>query len=322
MNKLQQMLDQRDYLLADGAMGTMLMSIGLVQGDPPEQWNKTVPEKIQRVHEMYLNAGSDIVLTNTFGGTRFRLKLHNLQDQAYNFNKLGAEIACRAVAAVGKEAVVAGSIGPSGEIMAPVGELSFEDAVDGFAEQARGLADGGADILWIETMSDLMEIEAAVTGIRRATDLPIVSTMTFDTNGNTMMGVTPVHAFNFLKEQGLSAMGGNCGNGPEEIEGVIQKMYATSQAFPLVSKSNAGIPQYIDGELHYNGTPEVMARHAVKVRDFGASIIGACCGSTPQHIQAMREALESHPTNRVVLEMVLADAALPTNNRRRRRRRG
>lgn len=322
MNKLQKMLTDNDYLLADGGMGTMLMARGLVQGDPPEQWNVTSADAIQMVHEEYLRAGADIILTNTFGGTRFRLKLHNLQDEAYELNRQGAAIARRAVTAVGKDAVVAGSIGPSGEIMAPVGELSFEDAVVGFAEQARGLADGGADVLWIETMSDLTEVEAAITGCRQATDLPIVTTMTFDTNGNTMMGITPMHAFDALKEQGLTAFGGNCGNGPEEIEGVIQKMYATGQAFPLVSKSNAGIPQYIDGKLLYNGTPEVMAEHAVKVRNFGASIIGACCGSTPEHIRVMREALEKNPTNRAVREMALADAALPTNTRRRRRRRG
>lgn len=322
MDKLQQMLAQNEYLMADGGMGTMLMGIGLEQGDPPEQWNETKPEKIQWVHEQYLKAGSDVILTNTFGGTRFRLKLHRLQDQAYEYNRLGAAIARKAIDVVGRDALVAGSIGPSGEIMQPVGDLSFEDAVDGFAEQARGLADGGADLLWIETMSDLTEIEAAVTGIRRATDLPIVSTMTFDTNGNTMMGITPMHAFDFLKDLGLSAMGGNCGNGPEEIEGVIQKMYATNQEFPLVSKSNAGIPQYIDGELHYSGTPEVMAEHAVKVRDFGARIIGACCGSSPEHITIMREALEQNPTKRVVHEMVLVDAGLPKSDRRRRRRRG
>ncbi|MEM7336056.1 MAG: betaine--homocysteine S-methyltransferase [Chloroflexota bacterium] len=321
MSKLQKMLAQNEYLLADGGMGTMLMGLGLEQGDPPETWNEIHTDRIRGVHEAYIEAGAQIILTNTFGGTRFRLKLHRLQDRAYDFNKAGAQLAREAVDASGKEVIVAGSIGPSGEIMAPVGDLDFEDAVEGFAEQARGLADGGADVLWIETMSDLLEVEAAVTGIRQVTDLPIVSTMTFDTNGNTMMGITPMKALTELNKMNLAAIGGNCGNGPEEIEGVIQKMYATDQTLTLVAKSNAGIPEYVNGHLHYNGTPEVMAEYAVKVRNFGASIIGACCGSSPEHIKQMRQALEINPINRVVIETSV-NIGLPTKERRRRRRRG
>ncbi len=321
MSKLQQLLAEHDYLLADGGMGTMLMGLGLEQGDPPETWNEIHTDRIQGVHEAYIEAGAQIILTNTFGGTRFRLKLHRLQDKAYDYNKAGAQLARAAVDESGKNVIVAGSIGPSGEIMAPVGDLLFEDAVEGFAEQAKGLADGGADILWIETMSDLLEVEAAITGIRQVTDLPIVSTMTFDTNGNTMMGITPMKALNELSKMNLAAIGGNCGNGPEEIEGVIQKMYATNQNLTLVAKSNAGIPEYINGHLHYNGTPEVMAEYAVKVRNFGASIIGACCGSSPEHIKMMRQALEINPINRVVIETAVETAA-PQKERRRRRRRG
>lgn len=321
MNKLEELLSQNGYLLADGGMGTMLMYSGLPQGDPPDHWNLLHPDRIQKVHEGYINAGSQIILTNTFGGTSFRLKLHNLQDQAYEINKAGAQIGRAAVEASGKDVVVAGSIGPTGEIMAPVGELAFDDAVAGFAEQARGLADGGADVLWIETMSDLLEVEAAVSGIRQVTDLPIVATMTFDTNGSTMMGISPVKAFTELSALGLAAVGGNCGNGPEEIEGVIQAMYATDQDYPLVAKSNAGIPQYVDGHLHYSGTPEVMAEYAVKVRNFGAQIIGACCGSSPEHIKAMREGLDSHPINRVVLETAVVTETPDKPERRRRRRR-
>lgn len=319
MNKLEQLLADNDYLIADGGMGTMLMAAGLEQGDPPEMWNILHPDRIRAVHRGYIEAGSQIILTNSFGGTCFRLKLHNLQDRAYELNKAAAELARAEADAADHPVVVGGSLGPSGEIMEPVGALSFADAVAGFAEQAAGLAAGGVDVLWIETMSDVSEVRAAVEGCRQATDLPIVATMTFDTNGRTMMGVTPAQAYAELSAMNLTALGGNCGNGPAEIEGVIQAMYATDQAYPFVAKSNAGIPEYVHGQLRYNGTPDVMADYAVKVRNYGARIIGACCGSSPAHIAAMAEALAHAPIERHVVETAVATAA-PTRTRERRRR--
>lgn len=319
MNKLEQLLATHDYLIADGGMGTMLMNAGLEQGDPPEMWNVLHPDRIRAVHRGYIEAGSQIILTNSFGGTRFRLKLHKLQDRAFELNKAAAELARAEADAAPNPVVVGGSIGPSGEIMEPVGALAYDDAVAGFAEQAAGLAAGGAEVLWIETMSDISEVSAAVEGCRQATDLPIVATMTFDTNGRTMMGITPVQAFTELSAMNLAALGGNCGNGPEEIEGVIQAMYATNQNYPFVAKSNAGIPEYLNGQLHYNGTPAVMADYAVKVRNFGARIIGACCGSTPAHIAAMAEALASAPTEHQLVETAV-NATAPTRTRERRRR--
>lgn len=319
MNKLEQMLATNDYLVADGGMGTMLMAAGLEQGDPPEMWNVLHPDRIRAVHRGYIEAGSQIVLTNSFGGTRFRLKLHNLQDRAFELNKAAAELARAEADAADHPVVVGGSLGPTGEIMEPVGALNFEDAVAGFAEQAAGLAAGGVDVLWIETMSDISEVRAAVEGCRQATDLPIVATMTFDTNGRTMMGVTPAQAYAELSAMNLAALGGNCGNGPDEIEGVIQAMYAADQVFPFVAKSNAGIPEYVHGHLHYNGTPEVMADYAIKVRNDGARIIGACCGSSPAHIAAMAQALANTPTERRIVATAVADPT-PTRTRERRRR--
>lgn len=319
MNKLEQMLATNDYLVADGGMGTMLMAAGLEQGDPPEMWNVLHPDRIRAVHRGYIEAGSQIVLTNSFGGTRFRLKLHNLQDRAFELNKAAAELARAEADAADHPVVVGGSLGPTGEIMEPVGALNFDAAVAGFAEQAAGLAAGGVDVLWIETMSDISEVRAAVEGCRQATDLPIVATMTFDTNGRTMMGVTPAQAYAELSAMNLAALGGNCGNGPDEIEGVIQAMYAADQAFPFVAKSNAGIPEYVHGHLHYNGTPEVMADYAIKVRNDGARIIGACCGSSPAHIAAMAQALANAPTERRIVATAVADPT-PTRTRERRRR--
>lgn len=320
MDKLQQLLKTHDYLIADGGLGTMLMAAGLEQGDPPEMWNVEHPDRIRAVHRGYIEAGSQIILTNSFGGTSFRLKLHNLQDRVVELNKAAGELARAEADAAANPIVVGGSIGPTGEIMEPVGEMKYADAVASFAEQASGLAAGGVDLLWIETMSDVSEVRAAVEGCREATDLPIVATMTFDTNGCTMMGVTPVQAFTELRAMNLTALGGNCGNGPEEIEGVIQAMYATNQQFPFVAKSNAGIPEYENGHLHYNGTPDVMAEYAVKVRNYGARIIGACCGSTPAHIAAMRQALENAPIERHVLATAVAEPAGRPQRRRSRRR--
>ncbi|MCB9007603.1 MAG: betaine--homocysteine S-methyltransferase [Ardenticatenaceae bacterium] len=321
MNKLEQLLANNEYIIADGGMGTMLMAAGLEQGDPPEMWNVLHPDRIRAIHCGYIEAGSQIILTNSFGGTRFRLKLHKLQDRAFELNKAAGELARAEADAAQNPVVVGGSIGPTGEIMEPVGTMKYADAVAAFAEQAAGLAAGGVDVLWIETMSDISEVSAAVEGCRQATNLPIVATMTFDTNGRTMMGITPVQAFTELSAMNLTALGGNCGNGPDEIEGVIQAMYAVNQAYPFVAKSNAGIPEYVNGHLHYNGTPEVMAAYAVKVRNFGARIIGACCGSTPAHIAAMREALANAPVEHQIVETaVTATAPTPTRTRQRRRR--
>lgn len=322
MTPLEQLLATHDYLVADGGMGTMLMNAGLEQGDPPEMWNVLHPDRIRAVHRGYVEAGAQIILTNSFGGTRFRLKLHKLQDRAFELNKAAAELARAEADAAVELVVVGGSIGPTGEIMEPVGAMKYADAVAAFAEQAAGLAAGGADVLWIETMSDIAEVRAAVEGCRQATDLPVVATMTFDTNGRTMMGITPLQAFTELSAMNLTALGGNCGNGPEEIEGVIQAMYAANQDYPFVAKSNAGIPEYVQGHLHYNGTPEVMANYAVKVRNYGARIIGACCGSTPAHVAAMRQALADAPIEHELVETAVVETTPSRSRTRERRRRG
>lgn len=291
MNSFASLLQTQPYLLADGAIGTMLFDAGLARGVAPELWNVEEPEKVRAIHREYIQAGSNIILTNSFGGSRFRLKQHRLQDHVSDLNRAAAVLArIEADAAMG-QVVVGGSMGPTGELFEPMGLLRFDQARDAFAEQAAALADGGVDVFWIETMSDLQEVQAAVMGVRDVSDLPVVTTLTFDTNGRTMMGVAPVLGLEAMRELGVTALGANCGNGPAEIEGVIQAMHAADPGAVLVAKSNAGIPQYFDGELAYSGTPEVMARHARLVRDLGAKIIGGCCGTTPEHIRVMAESL-------------------------------
>lgn len=323
MNALEQLLQTQETILADGATGTTLMALGLTQGDPPEEWNLKHPDRIRQMHRSFIEAGSQIILTNTFGGTRFRLKLHNLHGRVHELNLAAARLARAEADAADRLVAVGGSMGPSGEILRPIGELDFDDAKAGFAEQAAALAAGGVDVLWIETMSDINEMRAAAEGARSVTDLPLVVTMTFDTNGRTMMGVTPVQALEAIREYDPIALGGNCGNGPAEIEGVIQAMYSVGLDIPLVAKSNAGMPVLKDGHAHYAATPDEMGRYAVRVRNFGATIIGGCCGNSVDHIREMSHALAEAPIERVRFEPVVEETARkPRRTRRNIRDRG
>jgi len=249
---------------------------------------------VRAVHRGYLDAGSKLILTNTFGGNRFRLGLHSLQSRVNELNRTAAIILRAEVDAAGTGALVVGDIGPSGEILAPLGTLEYADAADGFAEQTAALAAGGVDAIWIETMSALEEMQAAVEGARQAApDIPIIATMTFDTRGHTMMGVSPEQAVKALAGLGAAAVGGNCGNGPDEILAVIKKMRAADPNAILVAKSNAGMPELVNGKAVYKAKPEAMADYAAQIRDAGARVIGACCGSTPAHLKAMADVLLS-----------------------------
>ena len=262
----RELLDTDQPILADGAMGTMLFANGLEFGDPPEVWNIAHPDIIRRVHRGYLDAGSRILLTNTFGGNRFRLEMHGNASRVDELNRTAAILLRSEVDAAGTGALVAGDIGPSGQIMAPLGTLDYDEAVDGFAEQARALVAGGVDVLWIETMSALEEIHAAIDGARRvAPSTPIIATMTFDTRGRTMMGVHPEQAAEALLGWGADAIGGNCGNGPDELVPVVQKMHAVAPGAVIVAKSNAGIPELVDMKTVYRAGPDEMATRAIEI---------------------------------------------------------
>ena len=284
---ISELLADKGYLVADGAMGTQLFAVGLSAGDPPEAWNVHHTEEVRAIHRAYLRAGADLVITNSFGGTRFRLALHNLQDRVIELNAAAARNA-RIEADVesertGRSALVAGSMGPTGELLEPLGNMSAADCEAAFAVQAEGLASGGADVLWIETMSDLDEVEAAVRGARAVCDLPVAATMSFDTAGRTMMGVTGSELAERLGGLGLAAMGANCGNNIPDTEAAVTSMTAASTGTPVISKPNAGVPVWSGDALVYDGTPEVMAAHAHRARAAGVAVIGSCCGSTPAH---------------------------------------
>lgn len=285
-------LREVENLLGDGAMGTMLQAAGLEKRHAPEEWNLRQPERILAVHRGYIAAGSEMIETNSFGANRFRLAKYELEEKVYQLNFEAARLARQAAG----EALVAGSMGPTGEFFPPLGSLTSEEAIEAFAEQAKGLADGGADLLIIETMADLKEVEAAIKGARESTDLPLVCTMTFDTKLHTVMGVSPKKAAESLNSWGVEAIGANCGTGPQEVEKVMEQMKEACPGAVLVAQPNAGLPRLVQGRTQYDATPEVMAHYALRYTELGVRIIGACCGSTPQHIAAMARALAKPST--------------------------
>jgi 5-methyltetrahydrofolate--homocysteine methyltransferase len=285
----------RDWLLADGATGTNLFDMGLTSGDAPELWNETHPDRIRRLHQNFVEAGADIILTNSFGGTRRRLALHNLDSRVHDLNKRAAENARAVADAAGRRVIVAGSVGPTGDLFAPLGAMTPELAEEVFAEQMEGLKAGGAEVIWIETMSALEEMQAAATAAARV-GMPYTVTASFDTAGNTMMGVRPE---NMIRAVGAFAptphgIGCNCGVGASDL---LCSVLAMTEAVPdavVIAKGNCGIPQVSAGGVTYSGTPEVMAAYARLALDAGARIIGGCCGTRPEHLLAMRRALEGH----------------------------
>ncbi|WP_370161291.1 betaine--homocysteine S-methyltransferase [Limimaricola soesokkakensis] len=332
---LTRLLETRDWLLADGATGTNLFNMGLSSGDAPELWNTDQPEKIRKLYSMAVEAGSDLFLTNSFGGNASRLKLHQAQDRVFELNKAAAELGREIADKAGRPVIVAGSVGPTGDIMAPMGSLTHELAVEMFHEQAEGLKAGGADVLWVETISAGEEFRAAAEAFAKA-DMPGCGTMSFDTAGRTMMGLTSADMVKMVGKIPNTpvAFGANCGTGASDLMRTVLGFTAAGAEQPIIAKGNAGIPKYQDGHIHYDGTPELMADYACLARDAGATIIGGCCGTMPDHLRAMREALETRPVGeRPTLETIVekvggfssasdgTDGAGPERAARRGRRR-
>lgn len=291
---LSRLLSERDWLMADGATGTTLFNMGLQAGDAPELWNVDHPDRIKALYQGAVDAGSDIFLANTFGGNASRLKLHSAEGRVRELSRLGAEIGREVADAADRPIIVGASVGPTGEIMAPMGPLTHELAVEMFHEQAEGLKEGGADVLWVETISAPEEFRAAAEAALLA-GMPWVGTMSFDTAGRTMMGVTSADMVTLVSklEHKPLAFGANCGVGASDLLRTVLGFTAQGPEIPVIAKGNAGIPKYVDGHIHYDGTPELMAEYAVMARDCGAKIIGGCCGTTTEHLKAMRAALES-----------------------------
>ncbi len=297
-NILNDRLKESRLLLADGATGTNLFAMGLETGDAPELWNIDHPDRIEKLHQSFVDAGSDIVLTNSFGGTHYRLALHNAGHRVAELNIAAAQLTRKVCDASNRKVLVAGSIGPTGEILEPNGPVSIANAAAAFKEQAEALKEGGVDILWIETISSAEEIEAAVKGVAQV-GLPIVYTVSIDTNGRTMMGLTPEDTVRISTSLNthISAVGTNCGIGASEVVAAIKNLATAKDSLgvtpALVAKANCGIPEFVKEKIVYNGTPELMARYVELAANAGATIIGGCCGTTPEHVQAMRHAIDN-----------------------------
>jgi 5-methyltetrahydrofolate--homocysteine methyltransferase len=294
-NVLSRLLSSRDWLLADGATGTTLFNMGLGPGDPPELWNESHPDRIRALYRGAVDAGSDLFLTNSFGSNASRLKLHDAADRAFDLSRMAAELGREVADAAERPVVVAGSMGPTGEIMAPMGTLTIAHATEIFHEQAEGLKAGGADVLWVETISAADEYRAAGEAARLA-GMPWCGTMSFDTAGRTMMGLTAAQMVALVESLPHRPLGfgANCGVGASDLLRTVLGFAAQGSDLAIIAKGNAGIPKYVDGHIHYDGTPDLMARYATFARDSGATIIGGCCGTTPDHLRAMRTALEAH----------------------------
>lgn len=333
-NPIEALIAEKGVLLADGATGTNLFAMGLAAGEAPELLNDTAPETIAALHRNFVEAGADIILTNTFGGTRHRLKLHHAQDRVHELNKRAAEIARSVADEAGRKVIVAGSVGPTGELLVPLGAMTYDEAVNAFAEQIEGLKAGGAEVAWIETMSAPDEIRAAAEAAIRV-GLPYTYTGSFDTAGRTMMGLLPkdIHAVaNGLAEAPLG-VGANCGVGASDILASLLDMTEARPEATVIVKGNCGIPEFRGSEIHYSGTPELMSDYVRLAVDAGARIVGGCCGTSFAHLAAMRKALDAHkkaerPTLETIVERIgplrnkAANANPGDGEGRRERRRG
>jgi 5-methyltetrahydrofolate--homocysteine methyltransferase len=291
---LADLLANRGVLLADGATGTNYFQMGLTAGDAPELWNVDHPEKVQDLHRRFVAAGADIILTNTFGCNRHRLALHGAESRVRELAQRAAELARQVADDADHPVVVAGSVGPTGSRLAPQGDLTEADAIETFTEEIEGLAAGGADVAWIETMSAIDEVQAAANAAI-AVGIPYVATCSFDTAGGTVTGLMPgdlTAIFDGL-EPAPVAIGANCGVGAPDILVSLLAMTEHDPDTAFVSKGNCGIPEFRGAEIHYSGTPELMARYVRLAVSAGARIVGGCCGTSPDHLAAMREALNA-----------------------------
>ncbi len=292
MNKFLERLQSGEILVADGSTGASLHKMGLKPGIPPEDLVLDQPEMVLQLEGAFVAAGSDIILTDTFGGTRVRMKESKYVDRTPEINTRAAELA-RKAASARPGVLVAGSIGPTGSLLKPYGPLSQEEAKASFAEQAKALAEGGVDLLVIETMFALEEADAAFSGARSVTDLPIVVSFSYDRGVRTMMGVKPADMFKRYRELGAVMIGANCGTTLENMEKIQQEYAAAGPGFPLWAKPNAGMPHLVDGETVFDVTPDQMAEYTSKYIALGAQVVGGCCGNLPEHVEAIAKAAKS-----------------------------
>jgi 5-methyltetrahydrofolate--homocysteine methyltransferase len=293
MNKFLERLQSGEILVADGATGTNLQMLGIHPGIPPEELVIDQPELVLQLEKAFVAAGSDLILTCTFGGTSLRMKESKYAPRAAEINRRAAELA-RQAASSRAGTLVGGSIGPTGLLLKPYGPLRAEEATAAFSEQAKALAEGGVDLLVIETMFSLEEADAAFQGARSVTELPIVVSFSYDRGVRTMMGVKAADMFRHYQEMGAALIGANCGTTLENMEKIQAEYAAIDPGFPLWAKPNAGLPRLVEGTTVFDVTPEQMGAAALKFIALGARVVGGCCGNTPEHIAAIARAVKKN----------------------------
>ena len=276
-------------------MGTMLHSRGVGFDKCFDELNLTNPASVAEIHREYIEAGAQLVITNTFGANRFKLGKHGLQDDVIEINRAGVELAKRAVAASFKDVLIAGDVGPLGVRIAPFGRVKPEEARAAFAEQIKALTEAGVDLIVIETMSDLYEIQEAVKAARQSSTLPIVASVTFTRDDRTLLGDDPTKVARTLAQAGAEVIGVNCSGGPSQLLRILKQMKASVPEGKFWVKPNAGWPEQVGGRIMYPADPDYFGEYALSLREAGANVVGGCCGTTPQHIAAMKKALESAP---------------------------
>jgi methionine synthase I (cobalamin-dependent)/5,10-methylenetetrahydrofolate reductase len=318
MGKFADLLAQ-GVLLSDGAMGTMLHARGIGFDQCFDELNITNPALVGEIHREYIEAGANMIQTNTFGANRFKLAKHGLDQKVAEINRAGVELAKRTIAASFKDVLIAGDLGPLGVRIAPFGRVQPEQAREAFAEQIGALVDAGADLLIIETMSDIYEIEEAVKAAKQTTDIPVIASMTFTRDDRTVLGDDPAKVAHALRETGADVIGVNCSGGPAQLLRLLKQMHHAVPEAKFSVMPNAGWPQQVGGRIMYPADPDYFGDYALSFREAGACIVGGCCGTTPQHIAFMRKALDtapdiepSHITMMPVEEEVLATPEQPT----------
>lgn len=329
-NSFTKAIGDKGYLLMDGATGTNLFDMGLVSGDAPELWNDEFPDRVMALNSGFVDSGSDVILTNTFGANAMRLKLHNSEHRVAELNEKAAQIARAAAERADHKVFVAGSMGPLGELIEPVGTLDQQSAMDAFTDQALALERGGCDLLWIETISSREELVAAAAGAAQ-TSLPFVACGSFDTKGRTMMGITPAEFVEFCLEMEVQpvAVGSNCGVGPAQtVAATLEMSNAYPNMFHYIAKANCGIPEWEGAKIRYTATPEQMYVYAQIALSTGATIVGGCCGTQNEHVRRMRASLDAYrPSRKPTMEEIsqrlgeVFDTKPKTSTRKRSSRR-
>jgi len=288
MPSFADLLAERRVLLADGATGTNYQNMGIEPGVAPEEWVFDAPERVQELHRRFAEAGSDLVLTCTFGATAPRLEDGPLAGRVAELNVRAAELAREAV---GDDRLVAGSMGPTGQLVEPYGLLTRETCVGAYADQARALAEGGVDLLVLETFFALEEALWAIEGVQSASDLPLVMSFSFDQGTHTMMGLSPSDVVEAVEPLGVAALGANCGRSLADTDAIVTELLAAAPSVPLWVKPNAGVPRMVGDTVVYDADPAMLGEHVASYAERGARIVGGCCGSTPEHVAAIARAL-------------------------------